>query len=82
LLDTYEEVLAILCWGDTSAEEMADHGNSIRRWNVSSVALSLTARQLAGLIERGRGWPWTGYELRKMKAIGKYPSCSKASGRI
>jgi hypothetical protein len=24
-------------------------------------------------IERGRGWPWNGYELRLMKDAGKYP---------
>jgi len=37
------------------------------------VVWQLTDRQLAQLIERGEGWPWTGYELRKMKQAGKYP---------
>jgi hypothetical protein len=27
-------------------------------------ASGLTDQQLAALIERGRGWPWNGYELR------------------
>jgi hypothetical protein len=45
----------------------------MRRWNVSSVGLDLTEKQLAALIERGRGWPWNGYELRLMKEAGKYP---------
>jgi hypothetical protein len=40
---------------------------------VSSAVLDLTERQLAALIERGRGWPWNGYELRLMKEAGKYP---------
>jgi len=30
--------------------------------------------QTNALIERGRGWPWNGYELRLMKDAGKYPS--------
>jgi hypothetical protein len=73
LLDTYEEVLAILSWGNPSGEEMAQHEQGMRQWNLSSVALDLTGHQLAGLYLRGRGWPWNGYELRKMKAAGKYP---------
>jgi hypothetical protein len=28
--------------------------------------------KLAALIEPGRGWPWNGYELKLMKAAGKY----------
>jgi hypothetical protein len=35
--------------------------------------LNLTDQQLAALIQRGRGWPWNGYELRLMKEAGKYP---------
>jgi hypothetical protein len=27
----------------------------------------------AGAIERGRGWPASGYELRPIKDVGKYP---------
>jgi hypothetical protein len=66
-------VRAILRWGNISDGELADHENNIRRWGVSSVGLNLTERQLAALIERGRGWPWNGYELRLMKEAGKYP---------
>ena len=40
---------------------------------LSSAVLDLSERQLATLIERGRGWPWNGYELRLMKEAGKYP---------
>ena len=47
LLDTYGEVLAILSWSNASAEEKADHENSIRRWSVSSIGLHPAARQLA-----------------------------------
>ena len=51
----------------------AEHESSIRRWGVSSAVLNLTDRQLAALIERGRGWPWNGYEVRLMKEARKYP---------
>jgi hypothetical protein len=73
LLNNHDEVRAILRWGNITAEELAEHENSIRRWGVSSAVLNLTDRQLAALIERGRGWPWNGYELRLMKEAGKYP---------
>ena len=73
LLDSHDEVRAILRWGNISAEELAEHESSIRRWGVSSAVLNLTDQQLAALIERGRGWPWNGYELRLMKEAGKYP---------
>ena len=73
LLDGHDEARAILRWGNASPEDLAEHESSMRRWNVSSVALELTEQQLAGLIERGRGWPWNGYELRLMKEAGKYP---------
>jgi hypothetical protein len=73
LLDSHDEVRAILRWGNISAEELAEHEGSIRRWGVSSAVLNLTDQQLAALIERGRGWPWNGYELRLMKEAGKYP---------
>jgi hypothetical protein len=49
----------------------------MRQWSVSSVALDLTVRQLDSLIQRGRDWPWNGYELRKMKEVGRYPDHSK-----
>jgi len=40
---------------------------------TSTVVWYLTHRQLAQLIERGKGWPWNGYELRAMKQADKYP---------
>jgi hypothetical protein len=73
LLDSHDEVRAILRWGNIADEELAEHESSIRRWGVSSAVLNLTDRQLAALIQRGRGWPWNGYELRLMKEAGKYP---------
>jgi hypothetical protein len=73
LLDGPEEVRAVLQGGNVSAEELSEHESSIRRWGVSSVPVDLTERQLAALIERGRGWPWNGYELLQMRAAGKYP---------
>jgi hypothetical protein len=39
---------------------------------VSSAVLNLTDQQLAALIQRGRGWPWNGYEPTPMKKAGKY----------
>ena len=56
--------------------------NNIRRWGVFSVVLNLTERQLAALIERGRSWPWNGYELRLMKEAGKYETFTKLFGSI
>ena len=73
LMDNHDQVRAILRWGNVSAEELEEHESSIRRWGVSSVGLDLTEKQLDDLIERGRGWPWNGYELRLMKEAGKYP---------
>lgn len=73
LLDSHDEVVSILRWGNITAEELAVHESSIRCWSVSSVVVYLTNEQIAALIRRGRGWPWTGYELRQMKAAGKYP---------
>lgn len=67
------EVDAVLAWGNVFAEELEEHETNIRRWGTSSVVWQLTDRQLAQLIERGKGWPWNGYELRKMKEAGKYP---------
>ena len=79
LFDTHDEVRTILAWGEPSSEEMEEHEDSIRRWSVSGVVWWLTEAKLAQLIERGRGWPWTGYELRKMKAAGKYPPTRRLS---
>jgi hypothetical protein len=73
LLDGPEDVLAILRWGHVNAEALAEHEECFRRWNVSSVPMELSERQLAALVDRGRGWSWNGYELKKMKAAGVYP---------
>jgi hypothetical protein len=73
LFDSHEEVRAMLRWGNITEEELGEHESSIRRWGVSSAVLHLTDRQLAELIERGRGWPWNGYELGLIKKAGKYP---------
>jgi hypothetical protein len=73
LLRSYDKVRAILRWGNVTDEELAEHESSIKRWGVSSAVLNLTDRQLAELIERGRGWPWNGYELGLIKDAGKYP---------
>ena len=53
LLNSHDEVRAILRWGNVSDEELAERESSIRRWGVSSAVLNLTERQLAELIERG-----------------------------
>src|ERR1700739_1758878 len=73
LLDNEDEVTAILRWGNITDEELEEHKSSIRRWGTSSVALYLSDSQLKSLIERGKGWPWTGYELKQMKDAGKSP---------
>jgi hypothetical protein len=73
LFESHEEVRSILRWGNITDADLEEHESSIRRWGVSSAVLNLTDRQLAALIERGRGWPWNGYELRLMKEAGKYP---------
>jgi hypothetical protein len=73
LLDSHDEARAILRWGNISADEITEHESSIRRWSTSSVGLEITERQLAQLVERGKSWPWNGYELLQMKKAGKYP---------
>lgn len=73
LHDSHEEVLKILAWCGIMDEELAEHHSSIRRWSCSSAVVMLDDAKLAALIERGRSWPWNGYELRLMKEAGKYP---------
>jgi hypothetical protein len=73
LFDSHKEVLEILRWGDISADELEEHQSSLRRWNFSSAVLHLTEPKYRVLIERGRGWPWNGYELKKMKEAGRDP---------
>ena len=70
LHDSHEEVLKILRWCEITDEELAEHHSSIRGWGCSSAVVMLTDAKLAALIERGRGWPWNGYELRLMKEAG------------
>ena len=76
LHDSHEEVLKILEWCGITEEELADHHSAIRRWGSNSAVVWLSDAKLKGLIERGRGWPWTGYELVQMKEAGKYPPLS------
>ena len=73
LHDSHDEVRKLLSWGNPTPDEMEEHEASIRRWGFSTVVWQLDNRKLAQLIERGRGWPWNGYELRLMKEAGKYP---------
>jgi hypothetical protein len=73
LLDSEAEVINILRWGGAAAEDVEEYRRSIHGWGCSSVALRLSDSKFAALIERGRGWPWNGYELRQMKEAGMYP---------
>gem|GEM_PF-6823605 len=77
LLDTHEEVLEILRWGEITEEELEDHNRSIRRWGFSSAELLLTDAKRAQLLRRAIGWPWNGYELKQLKAAGRYPAAPK-----
>ena len=73
LFDSHDEVRSLLRWGNPSDADMEEHESSIRRWGCSSVAWNIPDKQLAQLIERGKGWPWNGYQLIQMKRAGKYP---------
>jgi hypothetical protein len=53
LLDSHDEVLAILRCGDVTTEELEEHESTLRRWGCSSVVLMLTDAKVAALIERG-----------------------------
>jgi hypothetical protein len=83
LLNSHQEVRAILRWGNITYEELAEHQSSIRRWGVSSAVLNLIDRQLAAFVERGCGWPWNGHKLRLMKeaGAGKYPPARLTTAR-
>ena len=63
----------ILSWGSTTQEAIAEFEENMGKYSFSSVWLELSDRQHAALVERGRGWPWNGYQLRKMKERGEYP---------
>jgi hypothetical protein len=73
LLDSKEEVLTLLRWANATEADFEAFENAIQCWGVSTIATHLSAAKLASLIKRGQGWPWNGYELRLMKAAGKYP---------
>ena len=73
LCNSQDEVVKILTWGNITAPELDEHYRNIARWGVGGGTLHLTSRQRFQLIARGPGWPWNGYELRKMKIAGSYP---------
>jgi hypothetical protein len=73
LCDSAEKVMKILEWGQITPEDLAEHHRNIARWGVGGGTLHLSSRERHQLIVRGHGWPWTGYELRRMKDVGKYP---------
>jgi len=73
LCDAAEEVEKVLLWGHATLEDLAEHRRNITRWGVGGATLHLTSRERHQLIVRGQGWPWNGYELRKMKDAGRYP---------
>ena len=68
VLMRHEDIRTTLGYGGKSKAETVRGANArvveMLRRGVSSAVLNLTDRQLAALIERGRGWPWNGYELR------------------
>ena len=73
LCDSHEDVLKILHWGHIAPEDLAEHYRNIARWGVGGGWLHLSSRERHQLIARGHGWPWTGYELLKMKERGCCP---------
>jgi len=82
LHDSHEEVLEILRWFEITEEELAEHHSAMKRWGCSSAVAWLSDDKLAALIRRGEGWPWNGYELRQMKAAGKYPPALLRAVRV
>lgn len=73
LCDSPEEVVKILTWGHISGLDLDEHYRNIKRWGVGGGNLHLSSRERHQLVARGHGWPWNGYELRKMKEAGCYP---------
>jgi hypothetical protein len=73
LCDSHDEVLKILQWGHISGPDLDEHHRNIARWGIGGGSLRLTSRERHQLIARGHGWPWNGYELRRMKEAGCYP---------
>jgi hypothetical protein len=73
LCDSADEVVRVLEGAQMSADQLAAHHRNVARWGVGGGTLHLSSRERDQLIARGQGWPWTGYELRKMKEAGRYP---------
>jgi hypothetical protein len=73
LLDSAEEVLRLLTWGNISHADLEQHHCNLKRWGVGGGLLHLTTKQYHQLRARRVGWPWNGYELQKMKEAGTYP---------
>jgi hypothetical protein len=74
LFDSNDEIKAkVFTWGHVAEEDLTQYEIDLRRWGTGSVHMQLTDSQLSALAERKRGWPWNGYELRLMRAAGKYP---------
>jgi hypothetical protein len=73
LCDSHDDVLKILQWGHTSGPDLDEHHRNMKRWGVGGGRLQLSTIERLQLIARGRGWPWNGYELKRMKEAGMYP---------
>src|SRR5882757_7483512 len=73
LFDSADDIRRIFKWARATPEQLEDFESCIRRWGQGSVSVTLTDKQRAHLIERGKGWPWNGYELSLMKKVGMYP---------
>ena len=74
LFDSQEDFEAkVLTWGHPSKRDLEQYQQDLGRTGFCTVHLHLADAERAGLIERGRGWPWTGYDLPQMRAAGKYP---------
>jgi hypothetical protein len=74
LFDSNDEIKAkVFAWGHVAEEDLTQYEIDLRRWGIGSAHMQLTDSQLSALVARKRGWPWNGYELRLMRAVGKYP---------
>lgn len=74
LFDSREDFEAkVLTWGHVSERGMEEYRHDLNRTTFSTVRLHLTEGERAGLVDRGRGWPWNGHQLLYMKAAGTYP---------
>ena len=74
LFDSREDFeTKVLNWGHVTERDLEEYRHDLERTGFSTVRLHLTEGERAGLIERGRGWPWDGYQLLQMRAARKYP---------